>query len=249
MRLDSDELAWNEIATERFKWQSMLARVLKGDIVKGEKTRIANQVKKPGLNKELSDEIWLELKAWLNGRTMQEMEQSLTYLRDSSDSVFEEIMKFQIPQGKILSLDALEAILQDLMNRYHSVVSYWPNLKKMYKDKPITNTAEFTARIDVMNSWLNFKTNLTLRRQELDAWINRFSPISSSDNFQEDFDGVPQWNCKMKILAEQLMKEKNIESIFQKKNFLSAITLDVQTETTFYSLQRNFDKDEHKISL
>lgn len=119
----------------------------------------------------------------------------------------------------------------------------------MYKDKPITNTAEFTARIDVMNSWLNFKTNLTLRRQELDDWINRFSPISSSDNFQEDFDGVPQWNCKMKILAEQLMKEKNIESIFQKKNFLSAITLDVQTETTFYSLQRNFDKDEHKIFL
>lgn len=219
MRSDSDELAWNEIATERFKWQSMLARVLKGDIVKGEKTRIANQVKKPGLNKELSDEIWLELKAWLNGRTMQEMEQSLTYLRDSSDSVFEEIMKFQIPQGKILSLDALEAILQDLMNRYHSVVSYWPNLKKMYKDKPITNTAEFTARIDVMNSWLNFKTNLTLRRQELDDWINRFSPISSSDNCQEDFDGVPQWNCKMKILAEQLMKEKNIESIFQKKIF------------------------------
>lgn len=219
MRLDGEELAQDETVIERFKWQSMLARVLKGDIVKSEKTRIANQVKKPGLNTELSDEIWLELKAWLNGRTGQEMEQSLTYLRGNSDSLFEEIMEFRIPQDKTLSLDALAAILQDLMNRYHSVVSYWPNLNKMHRDKPVTKTAEFTARIDVMNSWLNFKTNLTLKRKELDDWINRFSPTSSPDNFQEDFNGVPEWNYKLKSLAEQLVKEKNIESILQKKIF------------------------------
>ncbi|CAI4037646.1 hypothetical protein SMKI_03G1240 [Saccharomyces mikatae IFO 1815] len=219
MKMASDELAGDENVVERFKWQSMLTRVLKGDIVKSEKTRIANQNKKPGLTTELSDEIWLELKAWMNGRTMQEMERVLTYLRNGSDTLFKEIMEFRIPQDKVLTLDALADILQELMDRYHSVVSHWPNLQKMHNDKPITKAVKFTARIDTMNSWLNFKTNLTLRRQELDDWINSFSPTSSTDNFQEDLNGIPEWNGKLKSLAEQLMKEKDIESVFQKKIF------------------------------
>ncbi|EHN03421.1 Ssk22p [Saccharomyces cerevisiae x Saccharomyces kudriavzevii VIN7] len=219
MRLDYDELAQDYSVVERFKWQSMLAKVLKGDIVKSEKTRIANQVKKPGLNTELSDEIWLELKAWLNGKTVQEMARSLGYLRNNSDSLFKEIMEFRIPQDKNLSLDALTAILQDLLDRYNTVVSYWPNLRKMHRDKPIVKSAGFTARVDVINSWLNFKTNLALKRQELDSWINRCSPTGSTANFGEGLNGVPEWNFKLKSLAEQLVKEKDIESVFQKKIF------------------------------
>lgn len=213
------DLAGDECVKERFKWQSMLANVLKGDIVKSEKTRIANQVKKPGLNTELSDEIWLELKAWLNGKTVQEMERSLKYLRNNSDLLFEEIMEFRVPQNERMSPDALADTLQGLMNRYHGAISHWPNMKKMYRDKPITRTREFTDRVDVMNSWLTFKTNLALKRRELDYWIYRCSPTSGANNFQEDTDNIPNWNCKLKSLAEQLMKEKEIESVFQRNVF------------------------------
>nr|CAI6712626.1 CMF_HP1_G0048510.mRNA.1.CDS.1 [Saccharomyces cerevisiae] len=61
------KLLQNPMVNNRFEWQTMLSKVLRGDIVRNEKTKIGNQGKGPGFNTQFSDDIWIELKAWMKG--------------------------------------------------------------------------------------------------------------------------------------------------------------------------------------
>lgn len=209
------QLSEHPLVMERFKWQAMLSNVLKGDIVKNEKSKIASQVKKPRLNSQFSDEIWLELKAWMNGRNSEDLLKSLKILRDSTDVLFQEILDFKVPDGT--SDCEIEMILTTLLKKYYKAVNYWPNLKKMSEDKPIIDSEEFTYRIDAMNSWLNFKKNFQIKIDTLKEWVGNDElnvltpndpPLHQIDNYTRSF-------------AEQVMKEKDIETIFQKKIFFS----------------------------
>ncbi|CCD26603.1 mitogen-activated protein kinase kinase kinase SSK22 NDAI_0I00340 [Naumovozyma dairenensis CBS 421] len=254
------QLSQHPLVVERFKWQAMLSNVLKGDIVRNEKTKIAKEIKKPGLNSQFSDEIWLELKAWMNGKTVEDLSKSLKVLRDSTDTLFEEILSYKIPVEISNNHDLIEEKLISLKDQYYKALTYWPNLRKMYQDKPICKSTEFINRIEAINSWLNFKSNFEIKINDLKSWVgndelNVLTPNESSslDKMLEENNNITP---NTRSFAEQVMKEKDIETIFQKKIFfplapwiLKSKIFFLQYEQTLNSLSLNYPNEPLELLL
>lgn len=196
---------------ERIEWQTMLFNVLKGDIVRSEKTKIANK-RTNGVENDRSDDLWLELRAWMNGRSIEDQKKSLRELRDSVDLIIEEIINFKVADGA--SFEETEEIVSTLINKYYKVMNLWPTVRKMQIDKPKTKTNEFNKKVDIMLSWLNVKQNLNGLSKKLAMWIG--VEHLNLDGDQEMEKIIIE---KRKQFAEQVMKEKDIEAIFQKKIF------------------------------
>ncbi|CAB4254772.1 similar to Saccharomyces cerevisiae YCR073C SSK22 MAP kinase kinase kinase of the HOG1 mitogen-activated signaling pathway [Maudiozyma barnettii] len=215
-----EELSNFPIISERMNWQTMLSNVLKGDIVMSEKSKIAEQIKNPALKNQVSDDIWYELKGWMNGKSKDEIVKSVKLLRDSADEVFEEVLTFRIDEKMEHDTKQIQDSLEQITNKYYRTIDYWPSLKQMKKDKPITRNENFINRIAVFNSWLNIKQNSDIKIQQLKDWVGN-----------EDLDVIKQATTPMststpslyahstRSFAEQVMKEKDIENIFEKRIF------------------------------
>lgn len=224
------DLSQHPLVLERFEWQTMLSNVLKGDIVKSEKTKIAKQAKNIGFNTQYSDDLWLELKAWMNGTSVEGTKKQLEVLRDSADSLFEEILEFRLKDG--MSAEEAEKLIRPLVNRYYRVVNYWSTIKEMYHSKPITKTEKFISRIDTMNSWLTFKSNFERCIQCLKQWVG--NDELDIGGFQEASPGVSGENNGRSQFAEQIMKEKDIETIFQKKIFFPLAPWILEAKVSYF---------------
>lgn len=209
-------LAEHPLVLERFEWQTMLSNVLKGDIVKSEKTKIARQVKPMDSNIQYAEEIWVELKAWMTGKTDEEMKKSLKILRLSTDPFFDKVLKFRLPDN--IDLAEGKKLITDITDRYYKVINFWCHLKQMNQQKTVAGTADFINRIDVMNSWLNFTSNFEINIRALRKWVGdeNLRVLFSHEIPDEGVDFEYQ---NGRSFAEQIIKEKFIESIFQKKIF------------------------------
>ncbi|CCE65759.1 hypothetical protein TPHA_0M01840 [Tetrapisispora phaffii CBS 4417] len=226
-------LSEHPLVIERFEWQTMLSNVLKGDIVKSEKSKLATHARPAGIGKQLNISIWLELKAWMNGKSVEDQTKSLTALRDSTDAFFNEIVTFKLPENS--NAEDCEMILTPLINKYFKVVKYWCNLQQMYEHKPITKTPEFVNRIDTIVSWLNFKANFETHINLLKEWVgNSELDITKVNKPSISIEGVYE---NARSFAEQIMKEKNVEQIFQRKIFhpLAPWILKAKSSIQYYS--------------
>lgn len=210
------QLLQDPAVVKRFEWQTMLANVLKGDIVKSEKTKIAKEVKGPGFTTQYSDDIWLELKAWMNGRNVDDQKKSLKLLRESADEVFQRVLDFRLPDG--LTSDEGEVEIAKLMNKYYRVIKLWSNMKRLYQDKPIAKTEAFRNRIDTLDSWLNFKRNFEEKIHYIRNWVvGTKDPETQVVVDINDDDAI--FRHYAHEFADQMIKEKDIEAIFQKRIF------------------------------
>lgn len=216
--MNLDLLAEVPTISDRLIWQTILSNVLHGDIVKNEKTKIAKQVKNPTFTKQYSEDIWLDLKCWMTGKSKENLIKLLTTLRKSSDSVFDEILNFTIPEDILDDPKKIEAFLINLMDNYYRTVNFWPNMKSLFKDKPIVRSPMFIKRIDTINGWLNIRSNFEAKIDLLRKWIgdenmnvSKITPTASADNLNS--------KNPHSTLAEQLIKERDIEQMFQQKIF------------------------------
>lgn len=86
---------------ERLEWQTMLASVLGGEILKGEKSRIGGE--RPSnetFRKELGDLMWWQIRARVRGRTEEEERRRVEERRNRVvDNVLEEVERFSIELG------------------------------------------------------------------------------------------------------------------------------------------------------
>ncbi|AET38221.1 mitogen-activated protein kinase kinase kinase SSK2 Ecym_2499 [Eremothecium cymbalariae DBVPG len=209
-----NKLSKNPLVQERLEWQTMLSNVLRGDIVKSEKTKLAKQRMTNESTRQCSDDIWLELKSWLCGRTIEEQRTWFQYLRASTDEVFQKILDFRLEDDT----DTKTAFdnIEQLLGAYYKVVPYWKHRQQMHQEKPITNTDEFNFRLETMNSYVVLYTAFNTEIAALKRWIgNDDLDIKVACN-TTGFEGVYKND---RSFAEQILKEKDIENIFQRKIF------------------------------
>lgn len=234
--LDSLIVAEDQEYSDRLTWQMMLTRVLTGDIVTKEKSKLEDlkenaliigtdgidngvSQKVENTNNEKSrrldvytkfkGDLWLELKAWMNGQVLQEHEKTLDILRNSvADYVFEAIMddditgvtEFKNNEEKLNIY--VEKMVYKIEN-YEKVTSYWANLKDMHQDKPLTKSKDFIERIQLYHSWINCV-------KSIDDTVNVISKhIDYLDEECTDYKIKPEY-------IENVVKEENVQEIFQK---------------------------------
>lgn len=235
---------------ERLEWQSMLTSVLNGDVVTSEKTKINENLSgRHELSRLVSykDDLWFGIKAKLLGRTEDDERKLIAYRRTLVDTVLEDIVAYEIVAGAGAG-SPRDQVLHVLL-RHDKACELWKTLSDMRQEKPLCLSAEFVDRIDALNAWLSITDAIERESNFLRVWIGNdelditktpvnppTSPLSTPTRvvkkiFDED----------NKSLAERLMKEKDVHSIFRQRIFVPLAPWMIKAKETYIHLKHMFE--------
>ena len=211
---------------ERMHWQTLLASVLSGDVLKSEKARVGVALDTLGEEQHLKHiNIWLGIRAKFHGRTVEEERQKLNERRlRTVDNVIQEVLTFCCSTP-----DDVTSALNEVANvryRLDVVQSLYPNLKAMYLDKPVTAEPQFQSRCDTLNTWYSVVTTLKHHFSLLRRWTGSESldvtapytshevPIGHRNRHNaEPIDGTS--------FVERLLKEESMQITFEKGSLVT----------------------------
>jgi mitogen-activated protein kinase kinase kinase len=171
---DAVEVTLPEPATleqrERLEWQTMLASVLGGDVLKGEKTRIAGALESSAEEKNnLHVNLWLGLRARVHGRTEAEERKRIEERRVRTvDAALADIAAFRVADGADSSRALAE--VRAVLARLDAAQALYPHLKALGADKPAALEGVFQARCDTLHTWSTVLTSLRKQIALLRKW-------------------------------------------------------------------------------
>ncbi|KAJ3051118.1 Suppressor of Sensor Kinase (SLN1), partial [Rhizophlyctis rosea] len=157
------------ITRERAEWQTMLASVLTGDVIRSEKRRISGSVNQ----KQQLDgmyQLWVGLRAHLRGRSNPEERQRVEERRVDAENILEEVLKFTIvthPEGK--GKTAYDQVV-DILTKIERVEALYPTRKALMLDKPLYAGLAFQHKLEALNAWMAITNSLRLQLQVLKNW-------------------------------------------------------------------------------
>lgn len=155
---------------ERLEWQSMLASVLDGDVLRTEKSRIqVALMNSPESRNSRHLDIWLGIRAKLRGRQVEDERRNLEERKlHLVDRVIGEIMHFRVVDspGSPSALHQVNVVLHHL-DKIHS---FYPHLKAFYVDKPTAAESSFQTQCDTLITWSNVLSSLRQQINLLRKW-------------------------------------------------------------------------------
>nr|UPW42859.1 MAP kinase kinase kinase wis4 [Hypsizygus marmoreus] len=161
---------------ERLEWQTMLASVLAGDVLRSEKTRIATALQSSADEQNnVQTNIWLGIRAKFHGRSDEEERKRLEERRlRTVDAIIDEINRFRVSHDNVdnntsLTVSALKQVAA-VLHRLDVAQSLYPNLKAFYLDKPAAADGAFQARCDTLNTWSTIHASLRHQISLLRRW-------------------------------------------------------------------------------
>ncbi|KZP00719.1 hypothetical protein CALVIDRAFT_209119 [Calocera viscosa TUFC12733] len=155
---------------ERLEWQTMLASVLEGDVLRMEKTRIASTSDegRDEATKRILD-IWLGIRARLRGRTEEEERKRLEERRVRTvQPAIDDILVFRVSTaaGAPAPLDQALAALDKL----DVAESLYPDLKSLRAEYPQCERTEFVERTAAITAYVRMARTLRARIQGIQKW-------------------------------------------------------------------------------
>lgn len=242
---------------ERLEWQAMLTSVLTGDVVKSEKTKINNNnldEQESYLHATYKESLWFGIKAKLVGRTEDDQRKIISYRRTLVDNLIDEVMKFEIAYDDPLN-NPPKSQVTDILERYDKCCELWRTLEEMKNEKPQCKTDEFQNRIDSLTAWLSITTAIERETKSLQIWIGndeldiskspleKVTPASTPASESPGTENPPKkiFEEDNKSLAEKLMKEKDVHSIFTKRIFAPLAPWMMKSKDTYIRLGYMFE--------
>lgn len=240
---------------ERLEWQAMLTSVLTGDVVTSEKTKIINNSSPENeqgsfLHATYKENLWYGIHAKLLNRTEDDQRKIIEYRRTLADAVFEDILKYEVNHDDPINNPPREQVVC-ILDRYDKCCDLWRTYEDMRNDKPICRSDDFQDRVDALTAWLSITDSMKRETDSLRLWIgndelditkNR-SECGSAPSSQASTPTSTKkiFNEENKSLAERLMKEKDVYSIFQKRIFLPLAPWMIKSKDTYLRLGHIFE--------
>lgn len=244
---------------ERLEWQAMLSSVLNGDVVRSEKTKIienANnaQGQESFFHAHYKENLWFGIRAKVFNRSDDDQRKNTLYRRTQVDLLIDEILKYEVSyeQGAKSPRDQVAEIL----DRYDKACELWRTLEEMRHDKPACRAEVFYDRIDALTAWLNIADGIDrntkafrlwigndeldvtkgVENRKIDSEVDTLSLTRSRDSkvkkiFEED----------NKSLAEKIVKEKDVHTVFRKRIFTPLAPWIVKSKETYITLGHMFE--------
>ncbi|TFK57636.1 hypothetical protein OE88DRAFT_1671758 [Heliocybe sulcata] len=219
---------------ERLEWQTMLASVLAGDVLKSERQRIAVALESSADKQAmLRADIWLGIRARLHQRTEEEERKRLEERRlRTVDALISEIMTFRIDDQESSDSDPHTNALKHvnaILNRLDMVQTLYPNMKVFYLDKPAAGEPAFQARCDTLNTWSTVLTSIRTYVKLLRQWtgsetLDVTEPRHTADGpvggptprIVKD-EGTGKEVVDGTSFVERVLKEDSIQRTFEKE--------------------------------
>ena len=214
---------------QRLEWQTMLASVLDGDVLRSEKTRIAVALESSSEeHNNIHLNIWLGLRAKFSGRKEAEERRYIEERRlRTVDSVIEEINSFKLKDDERDPTIALQRV-NSLLCRLEAAQSLYPTLKAFYADKVAASEQQFQARCETLNTWSTVLMSLRRHIALLQRWTGNESldvtkPTASIDVYPRlQASGSSKQTPDSSTFIERVLKEDSIQKTFE-KGFLTTV--------------------------
>lgn len=255
---------------ERLEWQTMLASVLAGDVLKSEKTRIAVALESLGDEQNnLHLNIWLGIRAKFHGRTVEEERIKLEEKRlRVVDAALNDVMQFRIKtnEGETAKEVMNSAVKQvvGILHLLETVQSLYPNLKAFYLDKPAAAEGHFQARCDTLNTWCNVLFSLKHHFAVLRRWtgsdtldVNQPNtssevPIGTLHHSRRNSIGSTPDLTDGTSFVERLLKEESMQRTFEKGSLVTVNAFigaarDAQVNLAPFFRAMNLPSFEHEL--
>lgn len=243
---------------ERLEWQTMLASVLDGDVLKSEKTRIAVALESSDQeHNNVHINIWLGLRAKFNGRPEDDERKRIEERRlRMVDPIIEEINAFRVDDGSN-TLSALKQV-HGLLRSLDTAQSLYPTLKAFHADKPATTEGTFQARCDTLITWSNVLTSLMHQIALLKRWTGSETLDVTQPNTSAELPiGVHPAHGAAEVadgstFVERVLKEDSIQRTFE-KGFLTTVhtfigtARDAQVNLATYFKEMNLPTFENEL--
>lgn len=154
---------------ERLEWHSMLASVLKGDVVKQEKQRLIGTTEQKGDN-ALKNEIWIGVRSRVCGRSVAAQKRMVEEGRTNIRQDVEAIIAFQIKGETEAGKPAVQQV-QDVAQMIERCESLYPTRSAFEEAMPRAGSEEFKASSDAVVAWHNTTELINTELAILQGWV------------------------------------------------------------------------------
>lgn len=154
---------------ERLEWHSMLASVLKGDVVKQEKQRLIGPTEQKG-EKALNNELWLGVRAKVCGREIPAQRRMIEEGRAGIIPVVEAIIAFQVKGETEVGKPAAKQVL-DVVQKIEQCESLFPTRKALGKAIERAASNAFIESSEAVISWHNTTELINTELDVLKGWV------------------------------------------------------------------------------
>ncbi len=154
---------------ERLEWHSMLASVLKGDVVKQEKQRLIGTTEQKG-EKALSNELWLGVRARVCGRSIPAQRRMIEDGRAAIIPVIENIIAFQVKGETEVGKPATKQVL-DVVEKIERCESLFPTRQGLGQAIERAASDAFIESSEAVLSWHNTTELINTELAVLRGWV------------------------------------------------------------------------------
>lgn len=154
---------------ERLEWHSMLASVLKGDVVKQEKQRLIGNTEQKS-TVELNGEIWLGVKAKAYGRTAAIQKRMIEDRRAGIGPVIESIISFEIKGETEVGKPPAQQV-EDVVGEIEKCECLYPSSKGLENAQSRAASGAFKASCEAIMSWHNTTQLINTELAILQGWV------------------------------------------------------------------------------
>ena len=165
----TEEEMQNPANRERLEWHSMLASVLKGDVVKQEKQRLIGTAEQKSKS-EINNEIWTGVRAKMYGRNIPMQKKMIEEGRAGVAGLIESIIGFEIKGETEVGKTAVEQV-QDVVSKIEKCESLYSERSVFETAQPRAASDAFQTSCDAVISWHNTTEMINTELGVLQAWV------------------------------------------------------------------------------
>ena len=154
---------------ERMEWHSMLASVLKGDVVKQEKQRLIGTTEQKG-EKALNNELWLGIRAGVCGRNISAQRRMIEEGRAGIVPIVEAIIAFQVKGETEAGMPAAKQVL-DVVQKIEQCERLFPTRQALGQAIERAGSEAFIESSEAVISWHNTTELINTELEVLRGWV------------------------------------------------------------------------------
>ena len=212
-----DELQRSE-NRERLEWHSMLASVLRGDVVKQEKQRLIGTADQKSTN-EIGSEIWLGARARYFGRPEIMQKKMIEGARKQVGQDIEGVIGFEIKGETVVGKSPLEQV-EEAVEKISDCEWLYESRREMEELEPRAASEAYQDSCNAIISWYNITQIINTELGVLQAWVGNpeLDFVRAKQNPDEDARLSDESS-----FIDRLLKEDGLTSLQGEKSMFAAV--------------------------
>lgn len=202
---------------ERLEWHSMLASVLKGDVVRQEKQRLIGSTES-ARSAALSHALWLGVRARTCGRSIALQRKLIEDARCLLGPLIEDIISFQI-KGETEIGKAPRQQVEDVVEKFERCEILYSTHKEMEAANPRVASEEFHSSRAAIFAWHNTTALINTELAVLQSWVGNDALDFSKPRVKSAQSDLSDDSS----FLDRIMKEDGLKTLQGKRSMLNGI--------------------------